>query len=68
MKNHSNLCFEDRLFIGYALFEAGFTPSYSTNIADELIAGFGELDWDFEYPVFVDSETCKVISFEKVRG
>lgn len=52
----TTLEWEDRLSIGYALFEAGFKPTYSTSITDDLIAGYGELDYDFEYPVWLDKD------------
>lgn len=60
MKKQSTLCLEDRIAIAYALYNAGFKPYYSSNIAEELIAGFGQLDWDFEYPLDLD-QNGKVI-------
>lgn len=52
----TKLMWEDRLVVGYALYEAGFPLTYSCNICDELIAGYGEVDYEFEYPVWVDKD------------
>lgn len=48
---------QDRVAVGYALYDAGFPCSWSTDVMDALIAGFGDFhkDGDFEYPVYVES-------------
>uniref|UniRef100_A0AB39CEC4 Uncharacterized protein n=1 Tax=Pseudomonas phage HRDY3 TaxID=3236930 RepID=A0AB39CEC4_9VIRU len=52
----SELCFEDRMCIAYALFDTGFAPAWSTNFADELIAGYGEDTYGFKYELLVIRE------------
>lgn len=53
----SKLIEVDRIAVAYALYDSGCVPSWSSNVADQLIAGFGELDHDFEYPLYlIDGE------------
>lgn len=62
----SKLIEVDRIAVAYALYDSGCVPSWSTNIADHLIAGYGELESDFEYPLYlIDGEIQK---WEDVKG
>lgn len=49
----SKLIEVDRIAVAYALYDSGCIPSWSTNVADQLIAGYGELEGDFEYPLYL---------------
>lgn len=54
----------DKISIAEALYLAGFKPNYSSNICDVLIAGYGILDYDFEYPLCLDSNGDVEICFQ----
>lgn len=58
--------YEDEIAIAEALYLAGFKPNYSHNICDELIAGYGKLDYDFQYPLMLtDAGEVILIFFEE---
>lgn len=57
---------DDKVAIAEALYLAGFEPSYSTGAADNLIAGYGKLNWDFEYPLYLDAKDKVIIIVQKV--
>lgn len=57
---------EDRIAIAEALYLAGFKPYYSSNIAEQLICGYGKLDWDFQYPLMLNKNEEIVITVKKV--
>lgn len=42
-----------RLAIAKALYDAGFKPSWSS-LEDFLLAGYGDLNFDFRYPLILD--------------
>lgn len=54
---------DDKIAIAEALWLAGFEPSYSHNVFDVLIAGYGDLDYDFEYPLCLDYEGKVEVNF-----
>lgn len=49
----SKLEFSDRMAIGYALYDAGFKPGFSSDLCNQFTAGFGSLDYygEWEYPL-----------------
>lgn len=57
---------QDRIAIAHALYDAGFPPSFSHNEAEIMIAGYGTLDHDFHYPLYLIDN--KIQKWEDVRG
>ena len=55
---------DDKIAIAEALWLAGFKPCYSSDVCDTLIAGYGNLDYDFEYPLCLDYEGNVEINFQ----
>ena len=54
----------DAIGMAYALYDGGWTPSYSTLIDGKTIScGYGKLDYagDYEFPLVIDQKTLKVI-------
>lgn len=49
----SKLVEHDRIAIAHALYDAKFPPSWSTDGSDFTIAGYGELNNEFEYPLYL---------------
>lgn len=54
----------DKIAIAEALWLAGFQPYYSHSVGDVLIAGYGSLDYDFQYPLCLDSNGSIEIYFQ----
>ena len=54
MTDKVKLDIDDKIAIAEALWLAGFKPCYSSDVCGELIAGYGNLDYDFEYPLYLD--------------
>ena len=51
----TQLNMQDRTAVAHALYDAGFKPDWSSDIADNLISGFGTIwkDGEFQYPLYV---------------
>ena len=47
---------DDRVAIAYAMYDAGFTPCWSHDVCDSLIAGYGDCMMGFRYELVVDDE------------
>jgi hypothetical protein len=47
------LCFDDCMCIAYALYDAGFTPAWSSDLSESIICGFGDTPFGFKYELLV---------------
>lgn len=64
----SKLCYEDQQAVAYALYDAGFPPEWSHNMADMLTAGYTCNDYgSFVYPLSL-YEDGTVVPWEKVKA
>lgn len=57
----------DRLAVGHALYDAGFVPSWSTDVMDTMIAGFGGFhkDGTFVYPLYLSNDEVQAWDYVK---
>lgn len=64
----SKLCYEDQQAVAYALFDAGFEPEWSHNVADMLTAGYTCNEYgSFVYPLSLYDDGT-VVEWEKVKA
>lgn len=66
----SLLTLEDLVAIGYALYDAGFEPAWSTDFTGDLVAGYGEAYSGFKYdllPVDLQRVRSGIIPWEVVK-
>ncbi len=58
----------DRVSIGYALFDAGFPPSYSSDLCHSLTVGYGELSCEgvWQYPLFVENLDLHPYAYQSI--
>lgn len=49
-------------YVAHLLYKSGKKPTFSTNIANVITAGYGKLDsiGEFEFPLEVDQETLQI--------
>lgn len=57
----------DAYTVAYALYDAGFKPHFSTDVTDALVAGYGDLNYDFQYPLMLDTDN-QIIAWPHVRA
>jgi len=48
------LGFDDCMCIAYALYDAGFVPAWSSDIAENIICGYGDSPTGFKYELLVN--------------
>jgi hypothetical protein len=60
---------QDRCAVAHALYDAGFKPTWSSDVADNLIAGYGDMDkhGEFIYPLYVVNGEVKDWPYVKAR-